>query len=81
MKKYKRNDKLFLVLPANVVPWFHAFCDSIEKLQEGCSVVFVQSLRKEQIDFEGTMSKEQSLNRFKSECSVKSEMIEESNEN
>ena len=52
-----QENKLFLVLPANVVPWFNTFCESVEDLRVGCEVVFIQSLRGEALNFEGTMSK------------------------
>ena len=36
---------LYLVLPANVVPWYNSFCQNIENLNEGCEVIFIQALR------------------------------------
>lgn len=51
------KNKLFLILPANVVPWYHSFCKNVENLNEGCQVIFIQALRKEDYSFEGTMSK------------------------
>jgi ribonuclease BN (tRNA processing enzyme) len=68
------QNKLFLILPANVVPWYDSFCRNVENLSEGCQVIFIQSLRNEDYSFEGTMSKEKALNRV---CSVKSDMVEE----
>lgn len=64
---------LFLVLPANVVPWFESFCQNIENLKACCQVVFIQSLRNEPYTFDGTMSKENAFNR---QCSSNS-MVDE----
>jgi hypothetical protein len=64
IKKRKMNveeNKLFLIIPANVVPWFHSFCQNIENLQDCASVVFIQSLNNEVSTFEGTMSKDRVL--------------------
>jgi hypothetical protein len=59
------SNKLFLILPANVVPWYHSFCSNVENLNEGCSLLFIQALRKEDYSFDGTMSKD---DRLKKEC-------------
>jgi ribonuclease BN (tRNA processing enzyme) len=29
-------EKLFLVIPANVIPWFHHYCINIEDVSKGC---------------------------------------------
>ncbi len=69
------KNTLFLVLPANVVPWFESFCQNIENLKYGCQVIFIQSLRGESYtNLEGTMSKEAAFNR---KCSSNS-MVDES---
>ena len=80
LKKHGLNlqaNKLFLILPANVVPWYNSYCKNVENLNEGCSVIFIQALRKEDYSFEGTMSKEAALNK---KCPLKPEMVEESEE-
>lgn len=64
---------LYLVLPANVVPWFESFCQNIENLKEVCEVIFIQSLRNEEFTFVGTMSKENMIDR---KCSAKSDMVD-----
>ena len=48
LKQHKLNPaehKIYLILPANVVPWYHSFCKNVENLNEGCSVIFIQTLR------------------------------------
>ena len=30
------SNKLFLVIPANVIPWFHYYCQQIEDVSVGC---------------------------------------------
>lgn len=29
MKKYKRDDKLFLIIPFNVLPWFKSYVEKV----------------------------------------------------
>jgi ribonuclease BN (tRNA processing enzyme) len=45
------HNKLFLILPANVVPWYNSFCKNVENLNEGCAVIFIQTLRNEDYSF------------------------------
>lgn len=80
LRKHKldpNQNKLYLILPANVVPWYNSFCKNVENLNEGCDVIFIQALRNEDYSFEGTMSKEAALNK---PCPAKNEMVEEENE-
>ena len=35
--------KTFLIIPYNVVPWFHSYVNNVENLLEGCEVLFVQT--------------------------------------
>lgn len=43
-------EKMFLIIPYNVLPWFNSFVENIEKLTEGCDVLFVQTILKEELD-------------------------------
>lgn len=58
-------EKMFLVIPYNVLPWFNSFVDNIEKLTEGCDVLFVQTLLKEELDFsDATISKDEKVSKM-----------------
>lgn len=72
-----KNDKLFLIFPYNVLPWFHSFVSNIENLLEGCDILFVQTLNGEPFDLSNaTVSKDE-----RKTCPVASEMKEEKQEN
>ena len=45
MKKYNREDKLFLIIPFNVLPWFKSYVEKVEDLCVGCHVVFLQWIK------------------------------------
>jgi hypothetical protein len=69
---------LFLIIPFNVLPWFDSYVNKIEDLTEGCDVVFLQWIKKEDLSLsEATMSKDE---RKISCTSAKSEMINENDE-
>lgn len=49
-QKYKgdeeaiQNNKVFLIIPYNVLPWFQSYVSKIENLLFGCEVLFVQTI-------------------------------------
>ena len=47
LKKYGLNQKLFLIIPFNVYNWYISYCNTVEKLSQGCDVVFTQVLLNE----------------------------------
>ena len=47
MKKYNREDKLFLIIPFNVLPWFKSYVEKVEDLCVGCDIVFLQWIKNE----------------------------------
>lgn len=35
-----------MVVPANMVPWFHRYCLLVEDVSEGCELLFIRELLK-----------------------------------
>ena len=73
-KKFKGNEeeiskhKTFLIIPYNVVPWFHSYVKNVENLLEGCEVLFIQTIRKEELSLSNaTVSKDE---RYKKTCNL-----------
>ena len=80
--KFKGNEeeiakhKTFLIIPYNVVPWFHSYVTNIENLLEGCEVLFIQTMRKEELEMPtATKAKDEEY-----EKSCKNEREEEAEE-
>ena len=59
-----KNDKVFLIIPYNVLPWFDSYVQKVEYLLEGCEVLFVQTLLGEQLELsDATVSKDERIHR------------------